>query len=174
MKRVIRTRKANRRAAGPAELAPPSEASFAKVLSKALRSGGAAMAAAAGGEDDPAAIAREALDALRSKRARMVLLKPRGPRFYEDPVLESAWQLMQAAREARVSAAAQGEDLDDSFYHWIPHVIPIILGRFKHTREVLAPRVPNPDRDGSSLCRPVSRSSAMRGIAASPKGACSR
>jgi hypothetical protein len=82
---------------------------------------------------------------LKENRAGRVLVKPRGPVFYEDPVLESAWQLMQTAREARVSAAAEGEDLDNRLLHWIPYVIPLLRGRFKRTRETLAPHVPERD-----------------------------
>jgi hypothetical protein len=103
------------------------------------------LAATAGGaihDEDPIRTAQESLELLQRNPSLRVLTEPDGPVFYEDPFLDSAWTCMQAARNANASPAAQGEDLNNRLDHWIPYIVPLVIGRLKRNRDVLENRTP--------------------------------
>ncbi len=122
-------------------LRTPSAQQFDATVAKYLRVG----VAGAGGDASAMAEARVSLANLRKNPSLRVATEPGGPVFYEDPVLDTALQLMRTARREGISPAAEGEDLDSRMRHWIPYAIELLRGRFRHTREVLLPRVPGCD-----------------------------
>jgi hypothetical protein len=94
---------------------------------------------------DLASAAREALRRLKEEPGLRVLAEPKGPGFYEDPILDSAWMCMQSTAEGKIGFAAEGEDLDTKLAHWITFALPFVRGRFARTRDILENRLPTRD-----------------------------
>ena len=103
--------------------------------------------AASSGDEDPVALARESLEQLKVNPSLRVYTTPRGPVFYEDPLLDAAWSCVQAAADAGVGFAAEGEDLNYSLIHWIPVIVPLLHGRLARNRDVLKSLTPTVDVD---------------------------
>jgi hypothetical protein len=113
------------------------------------------------------ALARKALERLKANPSLRVLAGPDGPVLYEDPLLDSAWACMELAQRSGLGLAAEGEDLDEHWYHWLSLGPALIRGRFKRNWDVLknfvpkkdvSPETAGPNRD-SRRCR-VSRARA--------------
>jgi hypothetical protein len=96
-------------------------------------------------DDNPYVLAREALERLTENPSLRVYATPRGPSFYEDPLLDAAWSFMNAAADSRVGFAAEGEDLDYKFTRWLPVGLELLRARFARNWDVLKDRTPTKD-----------------------------
>jgi 3',5'-cyclic AMP phosphodiesterase CpdA len=95
-------------------------------------------------EDEMASLVSDAIKQLDDPTIR-VEATPNGPFSYEDPLLASAWDIAQEADNLNFLPAAEGEDLNSRVHHWIPVIIPVVLGRLARNWDVLGNRAPNRD-----------------------------
>jgi hypothetical protein len=91
------------------------------------------------------ALARDALQRLKANPSLQVLAGPEGPILYEDPLLDSAWACMELVQRSGLGVAAEGEDLDTRWYHWLSLAPSLIRARFKRNWDTLKNCIPKKD-----------------------------
>jgi Calcineurin-like phosphoesterase len=120
----------------------PAFESFEKRFSKHLSLYGTAGSSA---DQKTRALAQAALARLKKNPSLRVLAGPDGPVLYEDPLLDSAWTCMELAQRGGFGFAAEGDDLDEHWYHWLSLGTALLRARFKRNWDVLKSATPSKD-----------------------------